>query len=154
MKAIGINIYGTQFTGDMYLDNMLLWKADGTVDTLNNFDKKSGTFDGIASGSLIAANATGDWGTSTTAAIKSIAATNNKVMVSAQNGLVTATFNAHRSSLASVKLLNSLGQEIASKNYTAMQGLSTVQLKTDYRGSALLVIKQDNVKYVQKVTLK
>lgn len=154
MKAIGINIYGTQFTGDMYLDNMLLWKADGTVDTLNNFDKKSGTFDGIASGSLIAANATGDWGTSTTAAIKSIAATNNKVMVTAQNGLVTATFNAHRSSQASVKLLNSLGQEIASKNYTAMQGLSTVQLKTDYRGSALLVIKQDNVKYVQKVTLK
>lgn len=156
MKAVGINLYGTQFTGDMYLDNLLLWKADGTADTLNNFNKKGASYAGIAKGSLIAANATGDWGVSTTptAAIKPTATTTRKLQVSVQQGMVNATFHSPRASQASVMLLNSLGQEIAAKNYTAMPGTNSVQLSTNYRGAAMLVVKQGGVAYAQKVILK
>ncbi|SHL18906.1 glycoside hydrolase family 5 protein [Fibrobacter sp. UWEL] len=156
MKAIGINLYGTQFTGDMYLDNMLLWKADGTADTLNNFNKKGASYGGIAKGSLIQANATGDWGVTTTpsTAIKPTATASRKMQVSIQQGLVNTTFHSPRASQASVMLLNTLGQEVAAKHFTAMPGSNSVQLSTNYRGAAVLIVKQGKVAYSKRVILK
>ena len=158
MNAIGINLYGTQFTGDMYLDNMLLWKADGTADTLLNFNKSKPSLDGIASGELIPANATGDWGASSTSDKTGICmprvAKAMGLRLDVGQGLVTATFTASRSGAGSVILMNSIGQVTARQEFSAVKGMNRIELRSNYRGPAMLVVKQGGQQFVQKVVLK
>ena len=158
MNAIGINLYGTQFTGDMYLDNMLLWKADGTADTLQNFNKSKPSLDGIASGELIAANATGDWGASSTDDKTGICmprvAKAMGLRLDVGQGLVAATFTANRSGVGMVMLLNSMGQVTAHQEFSAVKGMNRIELRSNYRGPAMLVVKQGGQQFVQKVILK
>ena len=151
VKSIGINLYGTQFTGDMYLDNMLLWKADGTVDTLESFNKKKPSLQGIATGELIQANTKGDW----TSTIKpAYVAATSKMLVNVQPGLVTARFSAAKTAPAKAMLMNSIGQVVAQQNFTASRGANSVELSSSYRGPAMLVVRQGSQQFVQKVILK
>ena len=155
MKAVGLNLYGTQFTGDMYLDNLLLWKADGTADTLQNFNAKKPEIVGIAKGELIKANDKGDWGESTKSSIcmpRAIAA--SKMQVSVQPGVVNAMFTASKASRGTATLMNTMGQVIAQQSFTANAGMNKVQLSTNYRGPAILIVKQGSQKNVQKITLR
>lgn len=48
VQAVGINVYGTQFNGTAVIDCILLIKKDGTVDTLENFNKKTPSIEGTA----------------------------------------------------------------------------------------------------------
>ena len=151
VKSIGINLYGTQFTGDMYLDNMLLWKADGTVDTLESFNKKKPSLQGIATGELIQANTKGEW----ISAIKpAYVAATSKMLVNVQPGMVTASFSASKNAPAKATLMNSMGQVISQKNFTANRGMNRVELTSDYRGPAMLVVRQGSQQLVQKIMLK
>ena len=151
MKSIGINLYGTQFTGDMYLDNMLLWKADGTVDTLESFNKKKPSLQGIATGELIQANTKGEW----ISAIKpAYVAATSKMLVNVQPGMVTARFSAAKTAPAKAMLMNSIGQVVAQQNFTASRGANTVELSSSYRGPAMLVVRQGSQQLVQKIMLK
>ena len=155
MNAFGIIVRGTQFTGDMYLDNLLLWKADGTADTLQNFNTKKPDIEGIAKGKLIKANDKGDWGEDTKSGIcmpRAVAAT--KMQVSVQPGVVNAMFTASKSSRGTATLMNTMGQVIAQQNFTANAGMNKVQLSTNYRGPAILIVKQGSQKNVQKITLR
>ncbi len=154
MNAIGINVYGTQFTGDMYLDNMLLWKADGTADTLESFNKKKPSLEGIAKGELIKANATGDWGASTSAIATTRIAATGKMFVSVRPGTVSATFTATKAAPAKAMLMNAMGQVIAQQNFTASKGTNSVELTSSYRGPAMLIVKQGSQQFVQKINLK
>ena len=158
MNAIGINLYGTQFTGDMYLDNMLLWKADGTADTLLNFNKSKPSLEGIASGELIPANATGDWGASSVGDKTGICmprvAKAMGLRLDVGQGFVAANFTATRSGVGSVMLLNSMGQVTAHQEFSAVKGMNRIELRTNYRGPAMLVVKQGGQQFVQKVMLK
>ncbi|WP_294958783.1 glycoside hydrolase family 5 protein [uncultured Fibrobacter sp.] len=155
MNAIGINVYGTQFTGDMYLDNMLLWKADGTADTLENFNKKKPSLEGIASGELIQANTTGDWGKGSTNSIcKPKSAAPSKMFVSVRPGTVSATFTATKAAPVKAMLMNAMGQVIAQQNFTASKGTNSVELTSSYRGPAMLIVKQGSQQFVQKINLK
>lgn len=149
--TIGLNVYGTQFTGDMYLDNMLLWKADGTADTVSNFNKKMPELAGTATGELIQANTKGDWGT-TAIAHKAKPSTNLKVF--SNNGFVKTIFNAQKDSRATILLMNGLGQVIAKQDINATRGTNTVTLRTGFRGTAFLIVKQGSQKFTQKVNLK
>ncbi len=151
VKSIGINLYGTQFTGDMYLDNMLLWKADGTVDTLESFNKKKPSLQGIATGELIQANTKGEW----ISAIKpAYVAATSKMLVNVQPGMVTARFSAAKTAPAKAMLMNSIGQVVAQQNFTASRGANTVELSSSYRGPAMLVVRQGSQQLVQKIMLK
>ena len=151
VKSIGINLYGTQFTGDMYLDNMLLWKADGTVDTLESFNKKKPSLQGIATGELIQANTKGEW----ISAIKpAYVAATSKMLVNVRPGMVTASFSASKNAPAKATLMNSMGQVISQKNFTANRGMNRVELTSDYRGPAMLVVRQGSQQLVQKIMLK
>ena len=155
MNAIGINVYGTQFTGDMYLDNMLLWKADGTADTLENFNKKKPSLEGIASGELIQANTTGDWGKGSTISIcKPKSAAPSKMFVSVRPGTVSATFTAAKAAPVKAMLMNAMGQVIAQQSFTASKGMNSVELTSSYRGPAMLIVKQGSQQFVQKINLK
>ena len=155
MNAFGIAIQGTQFTGDMYLDNLVLWKADGTTDTLQNFNTKKPDIEGIAKGKLIKANDKGDWGEDTKSGIcmpRAIAAT--KMQVSVQPGIVNAMFTASKASRGTATLMNTMGQVIAQQSFTANAGMNKVQLSTNFRGPAVLIVKQGSQKNVQKITLR
>ena len=154
VNAIGINLYGTQFTGDMYLNNMLLWKADGTADTLQSFDTKKPKLEGIATGELIKANSTGDWGKSAIAIAPTRIAANSKMLVNVQSGMVSATFNAAKATRGTATLMNSMGQVIAQQSFEAKAGANEVQLSTNFRGPAILIVKQGSQKNVQKITLR
>ena len=158
MNAIGINLYGTQFTGDMYLDNMLLWKADGTADTLQNFNKSKPSLEGIASGELIQANTTGDWGASSVGDKTGICmprvAKAMGLRLDVGQGFVAANFTAARSGVGSVMLLNSMGQVTAHQEFSAVKGMNRIELRSNYRGPAMLVVKQGGQQFVQKVLLK
>ena len=155
MNAIGINVYGTQFTGDMYLDNMLLWKADGTADTLESFNKKKPSLEGIASGELIQANTTGDWGKGSTISIcKPKSAAPSKMLVSVRPGTVSATFTATKAAPVKAMLMNAMGQVIAQQSFTASKGMNSVELTSSYRGPAMLIVKQGSQQFVQKINLQ
>ena len=154
VNAIGINVYGTQFTGDMYLDNLLLWKADGTADTLQNFNTKKPKLEGTAKGELIKANATGDWGTDTKSGIcmPSIAKARS-LRVNVQPGVVSATFTTSKTSHGTATLMNTLGQTIAQQSFNTKAGANEVKFSTNFRGAAVLIVKTGNQKIVQQVNL-
>lgn len=155
MNAIGINLYGTQFTGDMYLDNMLLWKADGTADTLQDFNTKKPKLEGTAKGELIKANATGDWGADTKSGIcMPRVRTASKMLVNVQPGSVTATFTASKANRGSAMLMNTMGQVIAQQAFNATAGANEVKLNTNFRGPAVLIVKMGSQKSVQQVKLR
>ena len=50
--------------------------------------------------------------------------------------------------------MNTMGQVIDQQNFTANKGANSVELRTNYRGPAMLLVKQGSVQYVQKVILK
>lgn len=156
VTAWGINIYATQLVGSIYLNNILLHKADGTVDTLASFDSAPANIQtaGIASkATYIQANAKGTGPALTAIAPVRIAAT-SKMLVNVQPGVVSASFTAAKTAPAKAMLMNSLGQVIAQQNFTASKGMNRVELSSDYRGSAMLMVKQGSQKFIQKVILK
>jgi len=153
VTAFGINIYATQLQGTMYLNNIVLNKADGTCDTLASMDKTLPTVNGIAKGQLIAANSDGT-GPEFSVGIKPVAAVaGSKMFVNVQQGYVNATFPA-KAGTADAKLINSLGQVIAAQNISTHAGNNTVQLTTGFRGPAILMVKQGSQKFMQRVILK
>lgn len=188
VNAFGIYILGTQFSGTMYLDNLVLYKADGTTDTLTNFNTAPSNMEisgPAGTPTYIQANAKGTKDGSATSPITSSSSTvlssssnatnpsssnsanvdDGTTAVYANNGIVKfnvnvlpgsvqAMFSTLRSGNASAILMNSLGQVIAQQNFTAKAGSNTVQLKSSYRGPALLIIKQGSQRFSRKIILK
>ena len=146
VNAIGLNLYGTQVSGTITIDYIKGIKADGSTEIIDDFDKKPST-EGTASGKIVAIS-----GTSAITA-KPIAAA-SKMLVNVQPGMVTASFSAATTAPAKAMLLNSLGQVVAQQSFTASKGLNRVELSSDYRGPAMLMVKQGSQKFIQKVILK
>jgi hypothetical protein len=67
---------------------------------------------------------------------------------------VTASFSAATAGMASATLMNTMGQVIAQQNFTANKGMNRVELSNDYRGPAMLMVRQGSQKFIQKVILK
>ncbi|SHK61841.1 glycoside hydrolase family 5 protein [Fibrobacter sp. UWH4] len=146
VNAIGLNLYGTQVTGTITFDYIKGIKADGSTEIIDDFDKKP-QLEGIASAKIVALSGTD--------AIKPAAvAATSKMFVNVQYGSVMAQFNAAATAPAKAMLLNSMGQVIAQQNFTASKGMNTVELSSDYRGPAVLMVKQGSQRYMQKVILK
>ena len=74
--------------------------------------------------------------------------------VNVQPGIVSTMFTASKSSHGAAMLMNTMGQVIAQQNFTTNVGANTVQLKTNFRGPAILIVKQGSQKNVQKITLR
>jgi hypothetical protein len=147
-NAIGLNLYGTQVSGTITIDYIKGIKADGSTEIIDDFDKKP-QLEGTASGKIVAITSSGS------NAIKpaSIAST-SKLRVNVQPGLVNATFNAASASRATAMLMNTMGQVIAQQNINTKVGANEVQLSTNFRGPAILIVKQGSQKNVQKINLK
>lgn len=146
VNAIGLNLYGTQVSGTITIDYIKGIKADGSTEIIDDFDKKPST-EGTASAKIVALSGTD--------AIKPAAvAATSKMFVNVQYGSVMAQFNAAATAPAKAMLLNSMGQVIAQQNFTASKGMNTVELSSDYRGPAVLMVKQGSQRYMQKVILK
>lgn len=146
VNAIGLNLYGTQVTGTITFDYIKGIKADGSTEIIDDFDKKP-QVDGIATAKIVSVSGT--------SAIKPAAvAATSKMFVNVQYGSVMAQFNAAATAPAKAMLLNSIGQVIAQQNFTASKGMNTVELSSDYRGPAVLMVKQGSQRYMQKVILK
>ena len=77
-----------------------------------------------------------------------------EIDVHIQASVITANFNTATTGRASVALMNSLGQVIASKDMDASRGANSVSLETSYQGAAFLVIRQGSQKMVKAVRLK
>ena len=146
VNAIGLNLYGTQVSGTITIDYIKGIKADGSTEIIDDFDKKPST-EGTASAKIVALSGTD--------AIKPAAvAATSKMLVSVQYGMVMAQFNAATTAPAKAVLMNTMGQTIAQQNFTASKGINTVELSSDYRGPAVLMVKQGSQRYMQKVILK
>ena len=145
-NAIGLNLYGTQVTGTITFDYIKGIKADGSTEIIDDFDKKP-QLEGTASGKVVALNGTEAIKTATVAAA-------SKMLVNVQPGMVSASFTAAKTAPAKATLMNSLGQVIAQQNFTANKGMNAVELSSNYRGPAMLMIKQGSQRYMQKVILK
>jgi len=145
INAIGINLYGTQVTGSVVIDYIAGINADGTTTIIDDFDKKP-SVEGIATAKVVALDGT--------SAIKPVVASASKMFVNVQQGYANATFSAKAGVLAKAMLMNTMGQVIASESFATRSGNNTVQLKADYRGPAMLIIKQGSQVYSQKVILK
>ncbi len=147
-NAIGLNLYGTQVSGTITVDYIKGIKADGSTEIIDDFDKKPST-EGTASGKIVAISGSG------TDAIKptSIASV-SKLQVNVQPGLVNASFNATKASRATAMLMNTMGQVIAQQNINTKVGANEIQLNTNFRGPAILIVKQGSQKNIQKINLK
>ena len=146
VNAIGLNLYGTQVSGTITIDYIKGIKADGSTEIIDDFDKKPST-EGTASAKIVALSGTD--------AIKPAAvAATSKMFVNVQYGMVMAQFNAATTAPAKAVLMNTMGQTIAQQNFTASKGMNTVELSSDYRGPAVLMVKQGSQRYMQKVILK
>jgi hypothetical protein len=145
-NAIGLNLYGTQVSGTIIIDYIKAIKADGTADILDDFDKKPST-EGTATGKIVSLGAGSN-------AIKPVHVATSKMLVSVQPGMVSASFVAAKTVPAKAMLMNTMGQVIDQQNFTANKGANSVELRTNYRGPAMLLVKQGSVQYVQKVILK
>ena len=146
VNAIGLNLYGTQVTGTITIDYIKGIKADGSTEIIDDFDKKPST-EGTASAKIVALSGTD--------AIKPAAvAATSKMFVNVQYGSVMAQFNAAATAPAKAMLLNSMGQVIVQQNFTASKGPNSIELTSDYRGPAMLMIKQGSQRYMQKIILK
>lgn len=145
-NAIGLNLYGTQVSGTITIDYIKGIKADGSTEIIDDFDKKPST-EGTASAKIVALNGTDAIKTATVAAA-------SKMFVNVQPGMVSANFTAAKTAPAKATLLNSLGQVIAQQNFTANKGMNTVELSSNYRGPAMLLVRQGSQRYMQKVILK
>ena len=144
-NAIGLNLYGTQVTGTITFDYIKGIKADGSTEIIDDFDKKP-QLEGTASGKVVALG--------TTAIKTATVAAASKMHVNVQPGMVSASFTAAKTAPAKATLMNSLGQVIAQQNFTANKGMNTVELSSNYRGPAMLMVRQGSQRYMQKVILK
>ena len=145
-NAIGLNLYGTQVTGTITFDYIKGIKADGSTEIIDDFDKKS-DLAGTATGKVVALSGTD--------AIKPAAvAASSKMLVSVRPGMVSATFTTAKASPAKAMLMNAMGQVIAQQSFTAGKGTNSVNLISNCRGPAMLVIKAGSQQLVQKVMLK
>ncbi len=145
VKALGLNVYGTQVSGTVEIDNLVLYKADGSAVVVENFNKKLPDLEGIASGELVLQ----------TSAIKRPAAKAfGKMSVNVLPGTLNASFVASASGRASLSLVNSNGQIVSSKNFTMNRGTNSVLLETNYRGPGFLILKQNGNRTTVPVRLK
>ena len=144
--AIGLNLYGTQVSGTITIDYIKGIKADGSTEIIDDFDTKP-QLEGTATGKIVSVSGS--------SAIKpaTVAAT-SKMLVNVQPGMVSASFTAAKTAPAKAMLMNSLGQVIAQQSFTANKGMNRVELSSDYRGPAMLMVKQGSQRYMQKVILK
>lgn len=145
VMAIGLNVYGPQVSGTIEMDNITLYKADGSEVVLENFNKKLPETEGIASGELVA---------STTAIKRTAARAFGKMSVNVLPGTVNASFVASTSGRASLSLVNSMGQIVTTKAFNASVGTNTVLLETNYRGPGFLVLKQNGNRTTVPLRLK
>ena len=155
VMAIGINVYGTMLTGTIVIDEVRLYKADGTYDVLETFNKKLPSLEGIATGSKIVTDeGAASAKTVTPSAIPGTPVITKSFHLSVEHGVITASFSAAAAGRASVTLMNSLGQVIASKSFDARHGANSVSLETGYHGTAFLVVRQGSQKFSKALQLK
>lgn len=147
VNAIGLNLYGTQVSGTIEIDNITLHKADGSTVVLQDFNKKTPTLEGIASGELV---------TATTAIQRPAAsiALDRKMHVQVQAGILSASFHANRASQGTLKLVNSIGQVIASQNFVSSVGANSISIETNYHGTGFLVLDLNSNRTTLPIRLK
>ena len=145
-NAIGLNLYGTQVSGTITIDYIKGIKADGTTEVLDDFDKKP-QLEGTATGKIVALSGSSD-------AIKPAQAVASKMLVNVQPGMVSAMFTASKAAPAKAMLMNTNGQVISQKSFTANKGSNRVELESSYRGVAMLIVRQGSQQFAQKVILK
>ncbi|MBP5247619.1 MAG: glycoside hydrolase family 5 protein [Fibrobacter sp.] len=157
VMAFGVNVYGTQLSGTVTIDNILLLKADGTADTLANFNKSvTGDVEGIITDAvLVTPDVPATAVTVGTLGIeKATVARAAKMNVNVQPGLVTAMYTATSAGAGKAMLLNGLGQVISQQNFAGKAGTNSVQLAAGFRGPAFLVVQQGSQKYTARINLK
>lgn len=147
-NAIGLNLYGTQVSGSIIIDYIKGINADGTTTIIDDFDKKPST-EGTATGKVVAASS------DITIAIRSArTAAISKMLVNVQPGMLSATFSANKTGNATATLMNTMGQVIAQQNMSTKVGANEVKFSTNFRGPAVLIVKQGSQKNAQKITLR
>lgn len=160
VQAFGINVYGTQVTGTVTIDNIVLLKKDGSADTLATFNKSvTGETEGIIKNAelvvpelpakILTVGSLGTQGIQ-----KQAASVPAKMHVNIQRGTVTAMFTASSAAKGQALLLNGLGQVVSQQNFAGKAGTNSVQLSTGFRGPAFLIVKQGSQKYTARINLK
>lgn len=146
VMAVGLNVYGTQLSGTVTINEVYLYKADGSADTLATFNKALPDIEGAATGVLVTT-------TESTGIPVAKAENSGKFSFTNSAGKLSATFSAAKSGIAKVSLMNMLGQVLATRTVSASAGSNTVELSTGYRGAAILRVQCAGKSYTAKVNL-
>lgn len=143
VNAFVINLYSLAFTGSMTVDYVALVKSNGTLDTIASFNKKVPTTEGNIDTAKLIPTPAEAYKAASIRAIKS-SITSPNLYVSTAPGMLSATFAAEQSGMASVTLLNPLGQVIGQKSFMASAGTNLISFDTKYRGVVLVEVRQNS----------
>lgn len=151
INALVMNLYSLGFEGEIRIDNVVLWKADGTKDTLETFNKKLPTTEGNVSNTELVATVISGPIKICASPIKTLS---TKLRFTQNANQLNVSFESERSSKGTLVLMNSLGQVIAEKSISVEKGLNTVSLKTGFRGVAFVQLRQQSSSSTAKVIIK
>ena len=141
-------LFRSQVSGTITIDYIKGIKADGSTEVIDDFDKKPG-LEGTATGKVVALTDSGSDAIRTVGVV-----TTGKLFVNVQPGIVSAVFTTSSNAPAKATLMNTKGQVISQKTYSASKGANSIELSSDYRGVALLVVRQGSQQFMQKIILK
>lgn len=148
-NAFVIQAYMKNFVGSVSIDRVLLLKANGTVDTLETFDKKIPETDGgVLTATLVATSQI----TSALHPVKTAITT--KVQLSVESNQIKVAFASSNNGPATLLLTNAEGKTIARQSFAASRGANTVALASTYRGLGFLVLEQGGVRMATPVHIK
>lgn len=150
INAFVINLYSLGFEGQILIDNVVLWKADGTTDTLETFNKKLPATEGNVSNTELVATVSNP----TKVCGSPIKRFSTTLSFTQNANQLNVSFASERSSKGTLVLMNSLGQVIAEKSFNAVKGLNTVSLNTGFRGVAFVQVRQQSSFSTAKVIIK
>jgi len=143
IDAFVINMYSIAFTGSMTIDYVALIKSNGALDTIADFNKKIPEIVGNIDTAKLIPTPTEAYTAASIRVVKS-SITSPNLYVSTAVGTLSATFSAEQNGMASVTLLNPLGQVIGQKNFMASAGTNSISFDTKYRGVVLVEVRQNS----------
>jgi len=150
VNAFTLQAYVKNFVGSVTIDQVLLLKTNGTVDTLESFNRKIPETDGgILSATLVPTPAAADALPIVSAALASAAL---QFRIAANQ--VFVQFESAVAGPVTLQLTNAQGQVLSQKRMEAVRGSNRVALQSSTHGPGVLVVQQGKQRFSVPVLLQ
>ena len=148
VNAFVIQAYMKNYIGTVSIDQVLLYKTDGSTDTLETFNKKVPETDGgIVNAKLIKTPTEANLSVAPPSRISQ----GYSLQISTHPLIVN--FQTPSAGVAQVSLINTKGQVLAKKNLQTNAGSNPIWLSTTHQGLAFVVVQQGAQRMTVPITL-